>query len=784
MLRKGISQDQGQIVGFFDKIQIISGRMYIDGWIDAPGIRLSTEIESLELVPDISRADVGPDSPVCGFSVSLKGARTLSYQIAGSSEIISVSLQNFVASATNLVRTGMSLLHFPIYHGRDLISYFLHKDERAGERLERALLPLEWDETIPVSNFGLFGNSQLPELVDPVDILIPVFNAANEVVRCLEQIDQHTAKIHNITIIDDASTDPLIGPILDNWCDLRPNVRLIRNQQNLGFVDSINQGLENASGHVVILNSDAFVPENWLNRLMAPIQTDNQVASVTPMSNNAEIFTTPVVSVGGEISKSKSIQIDQVAQKLDWQVANCSAPTGVGFCMGLSRTWLEKVPRFDTSFAPGYGEEVDWCQKVALKGAKHVGLGSLFVEHTGGISFGAAKPRLMRKSNALINTRYPNFDTSVASFEVNDPLVGPRLALALAAIDSGKPVPFYLAHRLGGGAELWLGEEIAFHLKNDQGVAVLREDDQKDRAVLEIHSSLGVTRGIISKKDLSGFLAIPTQLHMVYSCLVARGDPSETIRICKGALDQLDQLTMVFHDYLPLCPSYNLIGANGKYCGLPEAEKCGSCFEKISKQFKSDFTSIEQWRNTWKELLARSDKLITFSEDSRLHVKSVWPEFGNKIIVQPHTASVLIRRVQLPKSDVVTVGILGGIGYHKGAGVLKKLAQHTDHGFRVVVIGDMDSTYSHERITVHGEYDRSEIADLAKSYSLTCWFLPSIWPETFCYTLRECLSTGLKVFGFDIGAQADALQQHKNGQVIPLDANSQMIKSILSNSQI
>jgi hypothetical protein len=39
-------------------------------------------------------------------------------------------------------------------------------------------------------------------------------------------------------------------------------------------------------------------------------------------------------------------------------------------------------------------------------------------------------------------------------------------------------------------------------------------------------------------------------------------------------------------------------------------------------------------------------------------------------------------------------------------------------------------------------------------------FIPSIWPETYCYVLSGALRSGRKVAVFDLGAQADRTRQH------------------------
>jgi len=57
-------------------------------------------------------------------------------------------------------------------------------------------------------------------------------------------------------------------------------------------------------------------------------------------------------------------------------------------------------------------------------------------------------------------------------------------------------------------------------------------------------------------------------------------------------------------------------------------------------------------------------------------------------------------------------------------------------------------------------------------YGITCWLIPSIWPETFSFTTHECLATGLPVWAFDLGAQGDSVASHAadrgQGGVLPI----------------
>ena len=73
-------------------------------------------------------------------------------------------------------------------------------------------------------------------------------------------------------------------------------------------------------------------------------------------------------------------------------------PTGVGFCMYITRSSLNAVGLFDADrFGRGYGEENDFCMRAAKSGYKHVLAHNTFVYHAGGVSFGEEKAPRVKK---------------------------------------------------------------------------------------------------------------------------------------------------------------------------------------------------------------------------------------------------------------------------------------------------------------------------------------------------------------------------------------------------
>ncbi|GJE49080.1 hypothetical protein GOFOIKOB_2114 [Methylobacterium tardum] len=64
-------------------------------------------------------------------------------------------------------------------------------------------------------------------------------------------------------------------------------------------------------------------------------------------------------------------------------------------------------------------------------------------------------------------------------------------------------------------------------------------------------------------------------------------------------------------------------------------------------------------------------------------------------------------------------------------------------------------------------WDDDEVLDLVNQISADLILLPSIWPETYAYTLTLALRTGLPVVAFDLGAQGERLSAYPNGHRLP-----------------
>ena len=83
------------------------------------------------------------------------------------------------------------------------------------------------------------------------------------------------------------------------------------------------------------------------------------------------------------------------------------------------------------------------------------------------------------------------------------------------------------------------------------------------------------------------------------------------------------------------------------------------------------------------------------------------------------------------------------------------------------------------RIFVSGAYREGEAAKLVASLHADLAFLPSIWPETWCFALSEAWRAGLYTIAFDLGAQAERIKAAGRGVVLPLGLPASRINDFL-----
>ncbi|WP_286908091.1 glycosyltransferase [Roseovarius sp.] len=639
-----------------------------------------------------------------------------------------------------------------------------HRDPTARARVKQ-LLNLSGPAPLALDSRLFDVPAPAPE-PGGVTLVMPVYGNLSLVQDALTRVVAHTEIPWRMVLVDDASPDTETVLFLRNWAS-RHGAHLIENERNLGFVSSANLGLEQAMlwpDPVVLLNSDAFLPEAWAPRLLRPLLEDPRIASVTPLSNDAELGSVPSPGLAALVTFDEAQALDRFAQNLNGR-AQVVAPTSVGFCMAMSRTALELEPSFDPAFTPGYGEEVDWCQRLRARGFSHVYVPDLYVAHLGGQSFGQTQKHiLIRRNSALLAKRYPRFDVEVCMFLRRDPLVTARLAvgIARAELQRNGAVPIYLGHSMGGGADIDLQRRLATDVARVGAGLVIRVGGNY-RFTIELHHSqadgtLCVTSAGTEDWDLVERLLAPvSRRELVYSCAVGDIDPVVLPELFLSLKGPEDRLTVLVHDYFALSPNMTLLEENEQWQGLPEPTHASS--RHVARRPNGRAVPLVEWRNAWRPLVDRAERVICFSSAAKMLFAEVYKDA--RIEVCPHNLHVAVPALTRPAPGAHPVlGILGNLAPHKGAAVAERLARACrNSGCEVVLLGEIDPAY---RLPLparkHGAYGVGDLSRLAARYGITCWLIPSLWPETFSFTTHEALATGLPIMVFDLGGQAEAVR--------------------------
>jgi GT2 family glycosyltransferase len=257
-------------------------------------------------------------------------------------------------------------------------------------------------------------------------IIVPVFNAVEKLEACLESIARTVPYETRVLLIDDASTDSNIKPLLQSWTSKAKASRgLMVHEKNRGFVATANHGMRMAETDVVLLNSDTEVTSGWLQHLATCLDSDSTIATATPWSNNGEIVSIPDFCAPNPAPANP----DNIAGL----IASCGhptypeVPTAVGFCMAISLRTIRLIGLFDeVTFGLGYGEENDFCQRAEQAGLRNVLCDNAYVIHHGGASFGPLGLKPDERSMQRLLGKHPDYQRRVSEFIQTDPLASRR----------------------------------------------------------------------------------------------------------------------------------------------------------------------------------------------------------------------------------------------------------------------------------------------------------------------------------------------------------------------
>ncbi|MCA9890099.1 MAG: glycosyltransferase family 2 protein [Anaerolineae bacterium] len=232
-----------------------------------------------------------------------------------------------------------------------------------------------------------------------VSIIIVSWNVEDLLQDCLDSIKSSGLKLAGpdanaeIIIVDSASHDGTVDIILEKY----PEIILLPQDENIGFVKGNNIGLGTAKGqYLFLLNPDTEIIGDAIQKMAAYMDENPQVGIVGPRTLNSDgttqstrrRFPTKALaffeSTWLQPYAPKSMLANFYLEEKD-DHATFAVDWVQGSAMMVRREVYDAIGGLDEAYIM-YSEELDWCHRAKDAGWNVVYLGSASIVHHGGKS--------------------------------------------------------------------------------------------------------------------------------------------------------------------------------------------------------------------------------------------------------------------------------------------------------------------------------------------------------------------------------------------------------------
>ena len=216
-------------------------------------------------------------------------------------------------------------------------------------------------------------------------IVLTYNNLFSCTVPCIESILKYTDLNKNeLIIVDNFSTDET-----RDWLkkiqkeSVSKNIKIVLNEENLGYASGNNVGIRLAKGqNVVLLNNDTLVSDGWLEQIVAPL-ANSKVGLVGPITNrigSMQQVTIPGLTEANYERLSSSYTIKHRGDYFNVKKL-CF------FCVAINRKLIDTIGLLDSNFGRGNFEDDDYCLSTLRAGYEILIAEGVFVYHKGSFSF-------------------------------------------------------------------------------------------------------------------------------------------------------------------------------------------------------------------------------------------------------------------------------------------------------------------------------------------------------------------------------------------------------------
>ena len=306
----------------------------------------------------------------------------------------------------------------------------------------------------------------VPGDVPLTSIVIPVYNNLALTRVCIQSIYDNRGKSpFEIIVVDDCSTED-IGALQREF----PDVRVVRNERNSGFLLTANRGGREARGeYVVFLNNDTSVLPGWLDELTTALYGHPEAGMIG--SQLIHMGTRRLQESGNLICKDGRML--PLGRGEDPNHPEFTYFREVDFCSAASiilrKSVFDEMRGFDTAYAPAYFEDPDLALRLQKAGYRNYVMPLSRVMHQEMASYGATLSERCERNRKFFVDRWKDYLAEHSLYDTPEAMSAERKFPRPRVLYIDAEVP--MADRGSGGMDaiyfmeyfLRRGYEVVFH---------------------------------------------------------------------------------------------------------------------------------------------------------------------------------------------------------------------------------------------------------------------------------------------------------------------------------
>jgi len=237
-----------------------------------------------------------------------------------------------------------------------------------------------------------------------VSIIIVNWNAKDYLEQCINSLLSQTLSDFEIILVDNNSTDNSLELIEKKYTQ----IKLIKNNENVGFAEGNNVGIKHAKGkYIALFNPDAVAEKKWLSHLISVLDSSDRIAAVTGKMYYLDdkygkdaVFCT-WSKIDPYSANPYNFSGNEPMSKVDYVS---------GAAMVFKRSVIDTVGLLDREYFL-YFEETDWCARMIRAGYDLIYVPNAIVWH-------AVSP-LSSSSNKIYYMERSRLRFAIKNFDAN-----------------------------------------------------------------------------------------------------------------------------------------------------------------------------------------------------------------------------------------------------------------------------------------------------------------------------------------------------------------------------